>query len=185
MRNRRFLTAGLLVVTAVVSFAAWRTGPASGTQGHLRKLTVYGWDVNTRADELIPAPGTRPGVVSLGDIHIVNDYLTTEPEHALAAIGFTSGSCTVTNVPQARRPVPGHGLLPPFNATYMNCALTVTLPHGSLVAQGVAKPIPLTGAAPFPRGTLAVTGGTGIYAGAKGTVALTWSLATVYNFQLQ
>jgi hypothetical protein len=183
MRNRRFLAAGLLVVTAAVSFATWATGPASGTQGHLQKLTVYAFDINKPADELIPAPGTTPGVVSVGDIHIVNDQLTSTTlnrKSGYPIIGFSSGSCTVTRVSPD-----GQAKGSPFNAIYSNCTVTATLPHGSVVAQGVLKQSATT---PLPgnAGTLAVTGGTGIYAGVKGTVALKFGQDFLsLTFQLQ
>jgi hypothetical protein len=165
MRNRRFLTAGLLVVTAAVSFATWGTGGASGAEGHLRKLTVYGFDINKPADELIPAPGTTPGVVSVGDTAIINDQLTstTLVNKGYPIIGFASGTCAFTRVSPD-----GQGKGSPFNGTYSNCVVTAALPRGSLTVQGVLKWSSTT-----PQtGTIAVTGGTGGYTGAKGTVAL-------------
>jgi|GEM_PF-6984379 len=124
-----------------------------------RTITVFAFNVNPKADDLIPAPGTQPGVISEGDVSIVNDRLTSThaTEHGYPIIGYDSGTCTFTRVLAGGR------------ATE-NCDVTAALPQGDLVGQGVvssSKGVPRSA-------TLAVTGGTGSFNGAHGVVDVTF-----------
>ena len=70
----------------------------------VRTTTVYAFDINPSTDELIPAPGTPPGVISEGDESIINDQLTSThlAGHGASAgypiVGYDSGTCTFTRV---------------------------------------------------------------------------------------
>ena len=132
---------------------------------------MYAFDINPSADELIAAPGTTPGVVSEGDQSIINDQLTSThlAGHAASAgypiIGYDSGTCTFTRVAPDGQPSSS-----PFNNTLENCVATAVLPNGSITAQGV---ITTDSGTPQPA-TLAVTGGTGSFEGARGIVKVTF-----------
>ena len=137
----------------------------------IRTTTVYAFDINPSTDELIPAPGTPPGVISEGDESIINDQLTSThlAGHGASAgypiIGYDSGTCTFTRVSPDSQPSNSA-----FDTTLEDCAVTAFLPNGSITVQGV---ITTRSGTPQPA-TLAVTGGTGSFNGANGTLRVTF-----------
>jgi hypothetical protein len=109
-----------------------------------------------------PVPGTNPSVFAQGDELIINDQLTTTHKvgSGYPIVGHDAGVCTLTRIPE-----------PHAAQTLADCAATAVLPGGSLTIQGV-----LAFQAQQPQPTvLAVTGGTGRFAGAAGTVAVTFT----------
>ncbi len=91
-----------------------------------------------------------PFDVSRGDQVIFRDQLLRRGE----PIGHTNGACTVTEfVPTATDPIK------------LNCQMSIELPNGQVTAQGAATNNPVK--------PLAVTGGTGRYTGASGSLTLT------------
>lgn len=116
-------------------------------------LTYYAFDVG--------APGSGPSAP--GGVELVNDQLTTthQDDHGnYPIVGRDSGACVVTRT--ASQP-PGKLL--------ENCVVTAVVPGGSLTLQGILS---FSGRTPDPA-TLAVTGGTGRFAAAGGTAAVSFT----------
>jgi hypothetical protein len=134
-------------------------------------FAVNGFDINSGDNDLIPAPGTKPGAVSEGDLSIVNQQLTgtkktkTGKNQGYPIIGYVSGACTFTRVSPD-----GQAKGSPFDSVLENCLATAVLPKGSLTIQGV---ITLKAGVEQPA-TFAVTSGTGSYDGARGIVEATF-----------
>jgi hypothetical protein len=126
-------------------------------------IAVNAFDINASGAAIIPAPGTKQGVVSEGDELIVNDQLTvtSEKKGGYPIIGYASGTCTFTRVAPD-----GQGKSSPYNSDLQDCVVTAVLPKGSITGQGVVTGKP---GADQPA-TLAVTSGTGSYEGAGGIV---------------
>jgi hypothetical protein len=116
-------------------------------------ITVYAFSIG---GPFIAVPGTNPKVLSQGDETLVNDQLTVTHKRkgGYPIIGHDSGTCTFTRILS-----PHEGLA--------DCVATAVLKGGSLTVQGVVE-ISSAGA-PRPS-DLAITGGTGTYAGARGTL---------------
>jgi len=159
--------AALLGACGAATSSSRPATPASATLTAARTTTVYAFDINPSSDELIPAPGTTPGVISEGDEAIINDQLTSThlaghgPSAGYPIIGYDSGTCTFTRVSPDGQP--SHSA---FDTTLESCVATAFLPNGSITAQGI---ITIRSGTPQPA-TLAVTGGTGSFNGANGTV---------------
>ena len=147
--------------------ACGTTGAAAAPAGSANAattLTYYAFDINngTTNPGFIPVPGTNPKVFAQGDELIVNDQVTTTHKAGggYPIVGHDAGVCTLTRIPE-----------PHAEQTLANCAVTAVLPGGSLTIQGV-----LTFQAQQPQpAVLAVTGGTGRFTGADGTVAVTFT----------
>jgi hypothetical protein len=137
---------------------------ASGTGHAVTTVRYYAFDINNGGADpgFIPAPGTNPKDFSQGDELIVNDQLTTT--HAVKGgypiAGFDAGVCTLTRVPEKNA-----------EQTLANCVVTAVLRHGTLTADGVVH---FKSQQP-EAAVLAVTGGTGRFAGAAGTVSVTFT----------
>jgi hypothetical protein len=127
-------------------------------------MVVYAFDINQSTDDLISAPGTKPGVVSEGDESVVNDQLTSIhlTKHGKSSgypiIGYDSGTCIYTRVTSAHQ-------------TFENCVVTGVLPGGSITVQGVIT----TKSGVRQPATLALTSGTGSFEGAHGTVKVAFA----------
>jgi hypothetical protein len=143
--------------------------PASAPSG--TAFAVNGFDINSGDNDLVPAPGTKPGAVSEGDESIVNEQLTETKEtktgknRGYPIIGYVSGACTFTRVAPD-----GQSKGSPFDSELENCIATAVLPKGSLTIQGV---ITVKGSVEEPA-MFAVTSGTGSYDGARGIVEATF-----------
>ena len=130
----------------------------------VRAVRYYAFDINNGTTEpgLIPVPGTNPAKLSQGDELIINDQVTVTHRvgHGFPIIGHDAGVCTLTRIPEkfARQ-------------TLGNCVVTVVLKHGSLTVQGVVR----FKAKQPQAAVLAVTGGTGDFAGAAGTVGVSFT----------
>jgi hypothetical protein len=158
-------SAALAVACGTVGVAA--AAPGGRAAPHSRgaaapdasTLTVFAFDVNNGGPDpgFIPVPGTSPNDFAQGDELIINDQLTLPREvgKGFPIIGHDSGVCTLTRLPE--RDVP---------QTFANCVVTAAVRGGSLTVQGILR---FHGQQPLPA-TLAVTGGTGRYTGAAGTV---------------
>jgi len=153
-----------LIGSAALAVAAGTAGAAAaaprGTAApDARTLTVFAFDINNGGPDpgFIPVPGTSPNRFAQGDELIVNDQLTLPKlvGKGFPIIGHDSGVCTLTRLPErdARQ-------------TYASCVVTAVVRGGSLTVQGILS---FHGQQPLPA-TLAVTGGTGRYTGAAGTV---------------
>ena len=153
-----------IIGSAALSVAAGTAGAAAATPRgtaapDARTLTVFAFDINNGGPDpgFIPVPGTSPNRFAQGDELIVNDQLTLPKlvGKGFPIIGHDSGVCTLTRLPErdARQ-------------TYASCVVTAVVRGGSLTVQGILS---FHGQQPLPA-TLAVTGGTGRYTGAAGTV---------------
>jgi hypothetical protein len=164
------------ILTGAVVFATSASSPAVPVAAALastsaKTIVVNGFDINAGDNDLVPAPGTKGGVIAEGDQSIVNEQLTATNEskngknEGYPIIGYASGVCTFTRVAPD-----GQGKGSPFNSVLENCIVTAVLPRGSLTIQGV---ITMKAGADQPS-TLAVTSGTGSYDGARGIVDATF-----------
>jgi len=153
-----------VIASAALAVAAGTAGAAAaaprGTAApDARTLTVFAFDINNGGPDpgFIPVPGTSRSSFAQGDELIINDQLTLTKlaGKGFPIIGHDSGVCTLTRLPErgARQ-------------TYASCVVTAVVRGGSLTVQGILS---FRGQQPRPA-TLAVTGGTGLYAGAAGTV---------------
>ncbi len=163
--------AALLGACGVASSSSRPAAPGTSTLTAVRTMDVYAFDINPSADELIPAPGTSAGVISEGDESVINDQLTSThlAGHGASAgypiIGYDSGTCTFTRAAPDGQPSNSA-----FDTTLESCVATAFLPNGSITVQGV---ITVQSGTPQPA-TLAVTGGTGTFNGASGTLRVTF-----------
>jgi hypothetical protein len=157
-------TAALAVAAGTAGAAAAASGSRAEPQSHstaadARTLTVFAFDINNGGPDpgFIPVPGTSRSSFAQGDELIINDQLTLPKlvGKGFPIIGHDSGVCTLTRLPErdARQ-------------TYASCVVTAVVRGGSLTVQGI---LGFHGQQPLPA-TLAVTGGTGRYTGAAGTV---------------
>jgi hypothetical protein len=153
-RRRQFAVAAVAVgVSLSTASSAAIAMPATSRKHGVQVITVYAFSIG---GPLIAVPGTNPKMLSQGDETLVNDQLTVTRKRkgGYPIIGHDSGTCTFTRIIG-----PQEGLA--------DCVATAVLKGGSLTAQGVVE-ISSAGA-PRPS-DLAITGGTGTYAGARGTL---------------
>ena len=168
-RARVRVPAATAAVIAVAALTACGTPSAAaaaptGSSGAAKTLTYYAFDINnTRADPgFIPVPGTSPKTFAQGDELIINDQVTTTHKvgSGYPIVGYDAGVCSLTRIPE-----------PHADQTLANCAVTIVFHNGSLTVQGALS---FQAKQPQPA-TLAVTGGTGRFAGAAGTVAVSFT----------
>jgi hypothetical protein len=150
--------------TPVVAAAA-PGGPAPGQ----RTLTYYAFDINhgTTDPGFVPVPGTNPKVFAQGDELIINDQLTTthQVNGGYPIVGHDAGVCTLTRIPQQQVPQK-HA-----NQTLASCVVTAVWNNGSLTVQGV---VAFKSHQP-ESAEFAVTGGTGRFDGAAGTLGVSFT----------
>jgi len=170
-RRRRLVAAVVVVATVSLSaVGATAVGAFAASQSQrAQALTVYAFPIG---GPFIAVPGTNPKLLSPGDETIVNDQLTVTHKRkgGYPIIGHDSGTCTFTRIISPRE-----GLA--------DCVATAVLHGGSLTAQGVVA----ISAAGTPRPSdLAITGGTGKYAGVRGTLHLKDATGhEVFRFMLE
>lgn len=157
--------AAALAACATPRVAAASGGSASG----LKTFTYYAFDINNGTTDpgFIPAPGTNPKVFAQGDELIINDQLTTTQKvnGGYPIVGHDAGVCTLTRIRQHQMPQQ-HA-----NQTLANCVVTAAWANGSLTVQGIVR---FTAKQPQPA-LFAVTGGTGRFNGAAGTLGVTFT----------
>lgn len=159
------LILGVVVLGANGSSSTSATLTAAlASSSSAKMIVVNAFDINPSGVAIIPAPGTKQGVVSEGDELIVNDQLTVTSEKkggGYPIIGYASGTCTFTRVAPD-----GQAKGSPYNSDLQDCVVTAVLPKGSITGQGVVIGKPGVD----QPATLAVTSGTGSYEGAGGIV---------------
>jgi hypothetical protein len=162
--HRRYRQRAAAGIAAVTLSAIGVTGALAATNSQAAPshaaaaMTVYAFSINGSDGGFVAAPGTNPQQLSQGDEYIINDQLTVnrKVKGGYPIIGHDSGTCTFTRIVN-----PHDGLA--------SCSATAVLKRGSLTVQGVVE-IDSSGG---PRASdLAITGGTGEYAGARGTLRL-------------
>lgn len=166
MRTQTIKTAAVIAAAALA--VGGTAGAAAATSGApattVRTFTVYSFDINgAPADPgIVPVPGTSPSKYAQGDQLILNDQITTTTKvgGGYPIIGRDAGVCTLTRIPE-----------PNASQTLANCVSTTVIPGGTLTAQGVVS---FRSQQPQPA-VVAITGGTGQFAGAKGTVTATFT----------
>ena len=151
--------AALVCGTAGAATAA----PASATHP-VKILRYYAFDINngTADPGFIPVPGTNPKVFAQGDELIINDQLTTthKVQGGYPIVGYDAGMCTLTRIPEKNA-----------EQTLANCVVTAVWKSGSLTIQGVVR---FKSQQPG-QAVLAITGGTGHFTGAAGTVGVSFT----------
>jgi hypothetical protein len=162
------------VITAAAALAACGTpvvaaaAPGGSAPGQ-KTLTYYAFDINNGTTDpgFIPAPGTNPKVFAQGDELIINDQLTTthQVNGGYPIVGHDAGVCTLTRIPQQHIPQK-HA-----NQTLANCVVTAMWNKASLTVQGIVR---FKSRQPEPA-VFAVTGGTGRFDGAAGTLGVTFT----------
>jgi Dirigent-like protein len=153
-RKAAILGAGVALVSCA-TFGVAAAAPRTAA----RTLTYYAFDINNGTTDpgLIPVAGTSPKVFSQGDELIINDQITSthKTKAGYPIVGRDSGVCTLTRIPEKYA-----------DQTLANCVVTVVWKNGTLAVQGVVQfrsQLPQTA-------VLAITGGTGRFLGAAGTI---------------
>lgn len=144
--------------------APGRAGTTVTASSDAAMLTYYAFDINNAATDpgFIPVPGTNNKSFAQGDELIINDQLTTtrKVNGGYPIVGHDAGVCTLTRLAE-----------PHADQTLANCFVTAVWRNGSLTIQGIAA---FRSQRPEPA-VLAVTGGTGSFKGAAGTVSVSFT----------
>ena len=168
-RARVKIPAAAAAVIAVAALTACGTPSAAaaaptGSSGAAKTLTYYAFDINNGGSDpgFIAAPGTNPQAFAQGDELIINDQLTTTHlvNGGYPIVGYDAGVCTLTRIPEQHA-----------NQTLASCVVTAVWQSGSLALQGVVS---FQSKQPEPA-VLAITGGTGRFAGAAGMVGVSFT----------
>jgi Dirigent-like protein len=157
--RRAAIIGSAALAVAVGTAGAAAAAPHGTASPDARTLTVFAFDINNGGPDpgFVPVPGTSRSSFAQGDELIINDQLTSTKlvGKGFPIIGHDSGVCTLTRMPERNA-----------RQTYANCVVTAVVRGGSLTVQGNLS---FHGRQPQPT-TMAVTGGTGRYTGAAGTV---------------
>ena len=102
-------------------------------------------------------PGSNPRAFAQGDELIINDQLTTTHRKGggYPIVGYDSGVCTLTRLPEKFA-----------EQTFADCVVTAVWRAGRLTVQGAVR---FMAQQPEPA-VFAITGGTGRYSAARGTM---------------
>ena len=159
-------TAVIAAAAALTACGTPRVAAATpgGSAPDPRTLTYYAFDINNGAADpgFIPAPGTNPKAFAQGGELIINDQLTTtrRVNGGYPIVGHDAGVCTLTRIPEQHA-----------DQTLANCVVTAVWHNGSLTVQGV---IGFSSKQP-ESAVFAVTGGTGRFDGAAGTLGVSFT----------
>jgi hypothetical protein len=159
-RRAAIAAAGVaLAASGIAGVAA--AAPATAAAGTVR---YYAFDINNGTTDpgLIPVAGSNPARLAQGDQLILNDQVTTthRAKNGYPIVGFDSGACTVTRIPERYA-----------EQTIANCVVSVVVTGGSLTVQGAVH---FKSGQPEPA-TLAVTGGTGKFYGKIGEIRVSFT----------
>jgi hypothetical protein len=156
---RRALIIAASAAIAGSTTAGMAVAARSSGAGAVKTLSYYAFDINNNTNDpgFIAVPGTRASVFSQGDELIINDQLTVTHKkgNGFPIVGYDSGVCTLTRVPEKYA-----------MQTFANCVVTAVWKGSSLTVQGVVR---FKSQQPQPA-PLAITGGTGRFNGATGTL---------------
>jgi hypothetical protein len=154
----------VLAACGTAGLAAAAASGAASSARTVRIVRYYAFDINNGGKDpgFIPVPGTSPKVFSQGDELIINDQITTthRVRGGYPIVGYDAGVCTLTRIPEKFA-----------EQTYANCVVTAVWKRGSLTVQGAVR-FKSQQAQPA---VLAVTGGTGRFSGASGTMRVTFT----------
>jgi len=151
--RKLMLLAGLVMALVVsgLAIAAANGDPPGHGQSESRTITLTATGVADKDFDL------RPRDLSLGDYFVATENLFRQRER----VGSDHGICTITRL------TPRTGT--PEKAT-LQCVATFLLPEGQITVQGVR--IAVLDQQQPPRFELAVTGGTGAYKTAQGSIRI-------------
>jgi Dirigent-like protein len=161
-RRAAIITAGAaLAACGTIGVAAAAPNNAANAPRTLRYL-AFDISNGTTDPGFIPVAGTNPKVFSQGDELIINDQLTTthRVRGGFPIVGHDAGVCTLTRIPEKNA-----------EQTLANCVVTAVIKDSSLTVQGIVR---FSRQQPQPA-VLAVTGGTGRFHGASGTVGVSFT----------
>lgn len=156
----------IAVITAGAALAAaGAIGVSVAAPGHAAKpLKYYGFDINNTTTDpgFVAVAGTSTSTFSQGDELIINDQLTVPHKRGsgFPIVGHDSGVCTLTRIPEKFA-----------KQTLGDCVVTAVLNGSSLTVQGVVQ---FNSQKP-QSAVLAVTGGTGRFRGATGSVDVSFT----------
>jgi hypothetical protein len=166
-RRKAITAAGAaLAAGAVIATVASAPGnAATSLPNHAGTVVRYfGFDINNTTTDpgFVAVPGTGAATFAQGDQVIINDQLTTTHKHGSGypILGHDSGVCTLTRIPEKYA-----------EQTLGDCVVTAVVKGGSLTVQGVVR---FTHQKP-QAAVLAVTGGTGSFRGATGSVDVSFT----------
>jgi glucose/arabinose dehydrogenase len=163
-RARRSAIAAASVALAAAGIAGVAAATSATAATATSTIRYYAFDINNGTTDpgLIPVAGSNPATFAQGDELILNDQVTTThwAGHGYPIVGFDSGVCTMTRIPEKNA-----------EQTLANCVVSVTLTGGSLTVQGAVQ---FKSGLPQPA-TLAVTGGTGKFDGKTGQVRVSFT----------
>jgi hypothetical protein len=166
-----------LAASGTIAMVAVSPGnAATSAPGHAGTVVRYfGFDINNTTTDpgFVAVDGTTATIFAQGDQLIINDQLTTTHKHGSGypILGHDSGVCTLTRVPEKFA-----------QQTLGNCVVTAVVKGGSLTVQGVVrfkhqKP---------QAAVLSVTGGTGRFHGATGSVDVSFTTShKILTFHLK
>lgn len=163
-RARRSAIAAASVTLAAAGIAGIATAAPATAVAAARTARYYAFDINNGTTDpgLIPVAGSNPARFAQGDELVLNDQVTTThwAGHGYPIVGFDSGICTMTRIPEKNA-----------EQTIANCVVSVAVTGGSLTVQGAVH---FKSGQPQPA-TLAVTGGTGKFNGKTGAVRVSFT----------
>jgi hypothetical protein len=148
MKRKLLVVLGIALATVFVLGGGWAGGASATAPAGDRTIRI---DAVVTQENFVDVAPTGP---SLGDLLIIRDDWKNIGGDI---VGYDGITCTVTS-------------LEPNGDTRFECLLTGHLDAGDLTAQGFFTEPAVE--PPLPSGVLAVTGGTGIYAEAAGSVVL-------------
>ncbi len=162
--RRSAIAAAASVALAAAGIAGIATAATATAAAAARTARYYAFDINNGTTDpgLIPVAGSNPARFAQGDELVLNDQVTTThwAGHGYPIVGFDSGICTMTRIPEKNA-----------EQTIANCVVSVAVTGGSLTVQGAVH---FKSGQPQPA-TLAVTGGTGKFNGKTGEVRVSFT----------
>jgi Dirigent-like protein len=145
--GRRTAVVAVGLLTAGVLAGGLLTGSASGDQPEHRRVLRFGVQFSPQDVIDVPPLQTRDGDYRAGDYTVFGDVLT---DHRGRRVGTEAGTGTITLVDDS--------------GAEIFYSMAIRLRGGQIAASGLGSP--------DPRKHLVVTGGTGAFVGARGSLRL-------------
>ena len=149
---RRILGIAIVLGAAVMASSLALAATGQGTSRHERHAQTIRLTASTFDSRDLDLGPTGP---TLGDYFVVTEDLFRHGKK----VGTDDGTCTITRI-EPKKGTPKRGAL--------TCATTFVLPQGQIAVYGT-RSAELASQKP-PNFVLAITGGTGVYRRARGTV---------------
>jgi hypothetical protein len=151
LRRHGIILAIAVVATTTVAATAAQAGTTADLNGqgtsHASRVLHFGVQFSPQNVIDVPPLQQHDGDYQPGDYVVFSDVLTNRAAHPVGTEG-------------------GSGLITQVNSTTIQLyySLAIQIPGGQLTAQGLSSPAPAK--------RLAITGGTGVYTGAAGSLDL-------------